>query len=152
MDLWRETEMALRDFIEEVSARNLGPDWQQRLPLMNGKEQIGRILNEARQVQAKDQRSFGNCSPRLLDYLYPMELWDIVVAQWNAFAPVMPISGRHGDAQKKYWRERFELFAKIRNPQMHHRDFVIPQSEMTTATGYCQEILKVLRRDSANLV
>lgn len=150
MDLWRETEIGLRDFIEEVSARTLGQDWQQRLPGMPGKEQIERIFDEARRLQAKDQRSFGTCSPRLLDYLYPMELWDIVVAQWNVFAPLLPVSGLQGNAQKTYWRERFQLFAKIRNPQMHHRDLVIPQSEMTTATGYCQEILKVLRSDRSN--
>jgi hypothetical protein len=148
MNLWRETEVALRDFVEGVTAKSIGPEWERKVASMSGKEQTGKILDAARQLQQKDQRSFGNCSPRLLDYLYPMELWDIIVAQWNVFAPLLPVSGLQGNAQKTYWRERFQLFAKVRNPQMHHRDQVIPASELTTATGYCQELLAVVRAAS----
>ena len=148
MNLWRETEVAIRDFVEGVTVKNLGPDWERKIASMPGKEQIAKILDSARQLQQKDTRSFGNCSPRLLDYLYPMELWDIIAAQWNIFAPVLPVSGLVGNAQKAHWRERFELFSKVRNPQMHHREQVIPASELTTASGYCQELLSTVRASS----
>jgi hypothetical protein len=145
MNLWRETEVALRDFVEGVSIKSLGVAWERKIASIPGKEQIKKILESARQLQQKDTRSFGNCSPRLLDYLYPMELWDIIVAQWNVFAPMLPVSGLQGNAQKGYWRERFELFSKVRNPQMYHREQVIPASELTTASGYCQELLSTVR-------
>jgi hypothetical protein len=88
-------------------------------------------------ARAKEQRSFGDAYPRrLLDYSYPMELWEVVTLQWQDFRGLF---GR----DKAYWAERFSVIAKVRNPVAHNRDAVVPAALLTTAQGYCLELMQV---------
>ena len=145
MDLWRETEVGLRDFVQAVLIKEIGDNWEADLTTRHGAEHLVAIFNSARLIQERDKRSFGDCSPRVLDYLYPLDLWEVIAVYWSVFAVLLPVSGLQGKAQKSYWRQRFDLFAKVRNPTMHHRLEVIPASQVTTATGYCRELLERIR-------
>lgn len=147
LDLWRETEVAARDTIEEVLCAKLGREWES---LIGQDSKLKDTFDDARAKQEKDQRSFGQSSSRLLDYLYPMGLWSIIETYWSDFSAMLPVKGLQGN-HKHYWRQRFELFARVRNPTMHHRDEVIPRSTITTAGGYCQQILEALRKAPQSL-
>lgn len=143
MDLWRETEVAVRDFVEATGMKHFGTEWEEAT--VSGRPDLKTFFESARDLQARDVRSFGNCSPRLLDYFYPMELWEIISAHWKVFAAYFPVPGRQGAAQRQYWRDRFEVFAKVRTPKMHHRDHVVSHSEATMASAFCQQILDRIR-------
>jgi hypothetical protein len=136
-ELWSETEIELRKFIDGICRRQHGQDWLMSLVQQNkGNLQI--ILDDLLKKMNSDKRVFGNnASDRLLDYSYPMQLWDIISAEWNIFRPVLK-------RDKSYWRERFELLASIRNPHAHNRGFVVPECKINLAEVYCKEILNAI--------
>jgi len=137
-ELWRTTELALRDFIESRCQEALGANWHDVLGKRHPKS-VGAIFDGCQERMAKDKKLFGlNASERLLDYAYPMQLWEIISAAWENFNSSFK-------REKNYWKERFALLAKVRTPYAHSRDFVIPEHEITNAQGYCQEILSVIK-------
>ena len=140
-DVWRETESGLRDLIEEVLGDALGAEWLSKLA-----SQAPAVATKAeswRSAREREQRVFGDDTPRrLLDYSYPMELWEVMAQRWADFRGIL---GR----DKAYWTERFGVIAKVRNPVAHNREAVIPEATLTQARGYCQEIRERLRTRAA---
>ncbi len=135
--LWRDTERKLRVAISEVMEQEYGTeDWIPKLEKARPKLQA--MLDRCRQAQEKEKKSFGGrASNNLLDFTYPQNLLDIMSAHWGCFESIL-------GQNKKYWADRFQLLAKLRNPMAHTRDEVIKPFERQVAEGYCREILHLL--------
>jgi len=92
-----------------------------------------------RAAQDKERRTFGAlASVDLLDFTYPMDLFDLIRTHWSSFQPVL---GR----DVNYWAQRFGLLAKVRNPMAHNRSHVVSATDRQVATGFCTELLDLLR-------
>ncbi len=134
--LWRDTEKKLRLLITEIMEIEYGEDWVSKLEKL--RPNLKNMINRCLQAQEKEKKSFGGrASTNLLDFTYPMDLYDIIAAHWNSFGKIIK-------QDKKYWQDRFQLLAKLRNPMAHIRDEVIQEHERQIAEGYCQEILCIL--------
>ncbi|MBI1763515.1 MAG: AAA family ATPase [Acidobacteria bacterium] len=138
-ELLGKTERALRDYIEEICVSKHGSAWldtlKQRCP------SIETMLTQSapEQKREKERRNFGDgAAERLLDYLYPMDLWVIISGAWELFEEPL------GNKEKSYWSERFTHLAKVRTPTMHSREHKLRESVLLTAQGYCQEILELI--------
>lgn len=141
-ELWHQTESALRDFIENVYISALGDNWL--ATILNRHKSVKAIfespLRESpEKMRDKERKNFGNgASDRLLDYMYPMDYWTLISAEWALFKDQL------GNKERGYWNDRFTLLAKIRTPTMHTREHNIPKHILTTAQGYCEELLALI--------
>lgn len=136
VEIWGLTENALRGLIQSVCETNLGPQWLNELQRRQG---LAGILDRCRVRMENEQRHFGlTASDRLLEYSYPMDLGEIIFSEWQHFRGLFK-------KDKAYWKERFVLLTKVRNPSAHSREHIVPDYEMTTAQGYCKELLDLIR-------
>lgn len=140
-ELWHQTESALRDFIENVYFSAFGDNWMEII--LNRHKSVKAIFEPPREspekIRDKEKKNFGNgASDRLLDYMYPMDYWTLINAEWPMFKDQL------GNKEKAYWNERFTLLAKIRTPTMHSREHNIPKHVLITAQGYCEELLSLI--------
>lgn len=134
--LWRDAERALRDCIEDTLSKALGVDWLAKLRRRN--PTLEEKLKEPEERRTREAAHFPLAvSIRLLDYTYPKDLIAIISREWGHFSPAF---GR----DKKYWNDRFDLLAKVRSPDAHHRDGVVSDVDRSLAQGYCKELLEVL--------
>ena len=143
--IWRDTEKALRQLITETMLEKYGERWVERLEKQHPRfrkedPKTGNpgIFEQCRIVRQKDEKLFGNrASQNLIDYTYPMQLFEIILAEWNSFKDIF---GR----DKQYWNQRAEFIAKIRNPLAHNREEALQEYELKIAEGYCEEILDAI--------
>jgi Swt1-like HEPN len=134
--LWRDTEKKLRSLITEIMKTEYGENWATQLEISRPK--LKAIIDKCRELQEREKKSFGGrASNNLLDFTYPIDLYNIIATHWNLFENILKYD-------KKYWSDRFQLLAKLRNPMAHVRDEVIQQYERQIAEGYCQEIFSRL--------
>ncbi|MGK5092028.1 ATP-binding protein [Deltaproteobacteria bacterium TL4] len=141
--LWSETEILIRETIASVCENSLGDEWTNKLKQRNNS--LPKLINDCEEKIGQELKSFGiNASNQWLDYTYPNDLWSIISSEWgNGFQEILE---RHEQQKnKKYWNERFQLLAKIRNPIAHNREQSISESDLTLAQAYCQELLSRLR-------
>ena len=140
--IWRDTEKVLRQLITETMLDKYGERWVERLekqhPRFSRKNpktgNLG-IFEQCRIARQKDEKLFGNrASQNLIDYTYPMQLFEIILAEWDSFKGIF---GR----DKQYWNQRAEFIAKVRNPLAHNREEALQEYELKIAEGYCEEIL-----------
>lgn len=150
--IWRDTEKALRQLITETMLEEYGERWVERLEKQhprfrrkNPKTGEPGIFEQCRIARQKDEKLFGNrASQNLIDFTYPMQLFEIILAEWNRFKDIF---GR----DKQYWNQRAEFIAKIRNPLAHNREEALQEYELKIAEGYCEEVLDAMReRDTHN--
>ena len=136
-DKWSETEKALRSLIETKYEQKYGEDWLNHIASKNSA--IQKLICDCQAKFDKDKRDFGlNISARLLDYTYPMNLWDLICWGWgDVFSPVFK--------DKKYWKERFELLNLVRNPYAHNRPYVVDENKLSLAQIYCKEIQELIK-------
>jgi hypothetical protein len=138
--LWRDTESAIREHIQEVCERAYGQDWIETLVSRHGS--VAKILGECRAKRKKEESNFGlAASLNVLDYSYPMDLWCILSCEWDLFRRIF-------QKEKRYWSDRFAHLSKVRTPTAHSREIVIPDHEVVLAQAYCKEILMLLRGGS----
>ncbi|MEH1785713.1 MAG: ATP-binding protein [Nostoc sp.] len=131
--LWRDTERKLRLLITEIMETEYGENWVAQLE--KSRPKLKPIMDKCREAQEREKKSFGGrASTNLLDFTYPMDLYNILAGSWSSFDKIL-------NQDKKYWSDRFQLLAKLRNPMAHIRDEVIQEHERQIAEGYCQEIL-----------
>jgi len=135
--VWQDTEKALRQLITTVMIEKYGENWieqrEQKLP------KLKTLFDSCRKAQQSEIKTFkSRASQNLLDFTYPKELFDIVFAEWENFKSVF-------GKDKRYWDERANLLAKVRNPLAHNRDGVIQAYERQIAEGFCNEILMLVR-------
>ena len=134
--IWRDTEKGLRRLITITMLAKYGEHWIGQLE--KDHSQLKGIFEQCRRIQHKDKDLFSNrASQNLIDYTYPMQLFEIILAEWNSFKDIF---GR----DKQYWNQRAEFIAKIRNPLAHNREEALQEYELKTAEGYCEEILDAI--------
>ncbi|MBQ1027982.1 AAA family ATPase [Micromonospora sp. C95] len=133
---WIEVESGLRELLETTLSRALGADWPAELCRVRPK--LADMLSRCAQMRDREQHTFGQrASTRLLDFTYPRDLYDIVAARWDLFGSVF-------GHDKRYWNDRFELLAKVRNPMAHNRMLMVTPTERNLFQSYCMEILDML--------
>ena len=79
--LWRETEQALREYLDRGLKDRFGPDWPDNLGKARPKfqENIGHWRGE----REKERRRFGDrAESSLLAYTYPMQLFELMAGDW----------------------------------------------------------------------
>ncbi len=135
-ELWSETEKGLRNLIEEKYEQKYGIDWLTFIASKN--TAIQRLISDCQVKLEKDKRDFGlNFSARLLDYTYPMDLWNLIIWGWgDVFSPVFKDKAR--------WKEKFDLLNLVRNPYAHNRPYVVDENKLLLAQVYCKEIKSLL--------
>ena len=137
VDLWRDTEVALRATIADVYFRELGQEWIEVITKRH--VALRPIIDSSVDRMNREKNNFGNEAPvTVLDYCYPLDLWRFIVAEWSYFSSTL---GR----TKDYWNQRFTHLAKVRTPTAHNRQFVLPAHEIKLAQAYCEEVLTRLR-------
>jgi len=113
--------------------RVLGSDWDKRIVAEDRK--LESLIVELDQKRQREQRNFGRAaSDELLDFTYPMDLFNIIRLRWKEFEPTFGES-------TAYWRERFHLLAQVRAPLAHNR--VVARAARERAEEVCTEILDV---------
>ncbi len=137
--LWSTTEIELRSIIKEFLFDKYGEDWVDKFVKGNPKKTIS--IDNLKFAMNKNIKSFGEkASSHLVDYTYPAELFDCFMStDWKWFKKIF---GR----EAYDWKPKFELLSEIRNPLAHNNRGFLPQSKLNTATGYCQEILSLIKK------
>lgn len=134
--IWRETEIALRTVICDKMQEKYGQQWIEGLE--RARPNLKSMFDRCRDAQKKEKTLFGSrASHNLIDFTYPQELFSIIFCEWDTFKSIL-------GKDKKYWSDRAQFLAKIRNPLAHNRDDVLYDFERQIAEGYCNEILTVL--------
>lgn len=129
-EMWKETELALRNFIECVCQEHFGNDWLEVLTKRH--KAVASLKEQCQKNMEKERRCFGpSASGRILEYTYPNQLWELISAEWAVFGPLL-------GKDKSYWCERFNQLSKVRTPTAHNR--IVPDHEIVIAEGYCKEL------------
>jgi hypothetical protein len=133
--LWRDTERALRDALETLLTSTFGEPWPSALK--RARPNLARLIEELEDKLRKEQVRFGQRAVSgLLAYTYPLELYQLMAADWPQLGE--PLLGR----DKQGWGVKFTLLSKVRTPLAHNRDEAVDPSERIQAEGICREILQ----------
>lgn len=136
--LWRDTERSLRDSIDSLLRSRFGADWENELKKSRPKLQP--LLDACHDTMTKEQARFGvRAAPTLLAYAYPMDLFQIMAADWSALGD--PLLG----PDKQAWSVKFGVLGKVRTPLAHNRDEAVTDGERLQAEGICKELLGRIR-------
>lgn len=134
--LWRKTETALRQVITERMIEQYGAEWIEIL--YKSRPNLQPAIDRCRDAQRREEISFGSKASRnLIDFANPMDLFDIIFAEWSVFRDIL-------GKDKNYWGQRAQFLSKIRTPLAHNRDQSLYDYERQIAEGYCKEILASL--------
>ncbi len=128
----------LRLLITKRMIETYGDDWVAALEDKYPKLKKN-IFDKCRERQAKEVKNFGNrATQNLIDLTYPVDLFDVIFADWGTFRDVL-------GKDPGYWSSHKKLLGKVRTPVAHSRDELLTEYERLTAEGYCREILAVVR-------
>lgn len=139
--LWSEVENELRLLVKKYLNEKYGDDWENKYITQNKQKGAESFIQEKREMRTKNKRSFGNkASNDLVDYTYPMELFDRFIAlDWGWSLSVF-------GKQKNDWKPIFEHLGRIRNPLAHNNPSFLTDSDKSIAEGYCKNILEKINR------
>ncbi|MFG2042345.1 hypothetical protein [Dactylosporangium sp. NPDC048998] len=130
--LWLDCEVGLRRLIRSVlGAAADGGDYLALLP-----DSMRKVVGKARERQAKDV-AVADLLLDTVDYLYPVDLFQIIVVRWDLFGPVV------GET-RQLWQGRGEAVTRARNEVMHIRP--IPGGVRLPAQSAATAIVETLRR------
>ena len=132
--LWRDTERAIRAVLEEGLEQVYGSDWPDRLA--KSRPKLRPVIDGCQEKRERERRLFARASSSLLAYMYPMDLYTLMVANWPRLAE--SLLGR----DKQGWAAKFSLLAKVRTPLAHNREEAVSEAERVQAEGVCREILQ----------
>jgi len=136
--LWRDTERVLREVLERQLEKTFGGAWPDAL--VKARPKVERLIEACQEKRGREQKSFGaRAAPSLLAYTYPMDLYQLMTADWTALAE--PLLGR----DKQGWAVKFAVLSKVRTPLAHNREEAVDDGERTQAEGVCREILERYR-------
>jgi len=144
--IWRDTECALRTFIDSVLTKesNYNSNWQTEL--CKGNRDIRKIIDNANRTMEREAKNFPNhASQFLLDYAYPDDLWKIMSNQWAIFKNHFK-RGYTDDEDYDYWDKCFRLLGRVRNPEAHNRPRSVPEDERSASKRYCRELLQFIQK------
>jgi len=132
--LWRDTERVLREGLERALSQRFGDEWVREVK--NARPKLRGLIEGCEQLMAKEQARFGvRASSSLLAYTYPMDLFNLMAADWSALGE--PLLG----PDKQGWSIKFGVLAKVRTPLAHNREEAVEEGERLQAEGICREIL-----------
>jgi len=133
---WSATERMLRGIVGEQFRTKHGEHWINRLEAAYNKTKD--VFQICRKNMDKEINKFGSyASTDILDYTYPMDLWQLIECDWPLFQSILK-------KDKNYWRARFETLSKVRTPLAHSRESCLPPHLLQEAQAYCLEIKQVL--------
>jgi len=136
--LWNQTEKLLRKIITLKLENKYGKNWIDKIE--KSKPNLKRIFDKSREAMLKEKRSFGyQISDNLLDYTYPVDLFQIILSEWDVFGSIL-------GKDKNYWNARASLLGKIRTPLAHNRFDGLSKDIYKIAEGYCEEIVRIIRK------
>lgn len=143
-DLWyllKNTEKKLRELISTKLQQHYGSNWEQEL------ERFARATNKyddwiaARERELRNFRQY-NETPvlPLIEYSYIGDLGVMICysSWWNYFKVVF--------GEKQWVDEQIRTLSRVRNPQAHFRDDVIPENEVERARVSCRDLLMKIER------
>jgi len=142
--LWRDTERALRDVLESGLQQAFGAAWPEAL--VKARPKLKSVIDGCIEKQEREQKRFGaSAAQSLLAYTYPMDLYQLMGADWGKLGE--PLLG----SDKQAWSVKFGVLSKVRTPLAHNRQEAVGDGDRTTAEGICREILERHRKleDSA---
>jgi hypothetical protein len=130
--LWLDCEVGLRRLIRAVlGAAADGGDCLSLLP-----DSMRKVVGMARDRQAKDV-AVADLMLDTVDYLYPADLFQIIVVRWDLFGPII------GET-RPVWQSRGEAVIRARNQVMHIRP--LPGGVRLLAQSATTAIVETLRR------
>ena len=132
--LWRDTERALREVLERNLEQVHGSDWPKRLA--KARPKLRPMIEKCQAAREQERKQFGQASASILAYTYPMQLYELMTADWRSFAE--PLLGR----DKQDWATNFKVLAKVRNPLAHNREEAVTEADRKQAEGICHAILE----------
>lgn len=131
--IWSQTERELRSVLTQFVVERFGNNWPDKL--RKARPNLEKMIEMWQSNQAKEHTTFGaRASTNLLDFTYPLDLFEIMKTDWNWFRPVF--GGQAND-----WRQAFETLSRVRTPLAHNRDATIYESDRLKAQGICRDIL-----------
>lgn len=138
--LWHETEKCIRSFIENICSEAYGENWLNMLKARH--KSVSETIDECEKRLELEKKKFPLAGMQyILYYTYPMDLWQIISAEWQIFSPKL----KH---DKNYWAQRFQHLAKIRTPTAHIREYVIPEQDVMLAQAMCKELIDLTNQIS----
>lgn len=136
-ETWNAVENGVRGLVERTFQAKYGEDWPSAC--RRSHPEIGDIIDRCTEMREYEQRNFGRrASTRLIDFTYPGDLFDLMSSHWGLFAPIMK-------KNKQYWRERFVLLKKVRNPMAHSRAHSVGAADLKLFDVYCTELLELIK-------
>lgn len=134
--LWRQTERALRLGLQARLEIVYGTGWPTKL--IAGKPRLKDLVLRCQRDYDRDigRGTASDESVSLLSYTYPMELYELMCADWKRLG--RPLLGD----DKGEWSIKFSALARIRTPLAHNRDEGVGVSQRVYAEGVCHEILE----------
>ena len=136
--LWCDTERLLRDAIATLLQERFGEDWKEEIK--KSRPKLRGLIEGCEAKLAKEKARFGErAASSVLAYTYPMDLFQIMAADWPALAE--PLLG----SDKQGWSVKFSVLAKVRTPLAHNRDEAVTEAERIQAEGICREIISRIR-------
>lgn len=132
--LWTETEIKLRDSILKHLVEKYGENWEERFIKANPNKQS--LIENLKRNRDKEKKSFPDTySINLLDFTYPADLFDgFMQTDWAWFSNIF-------GKQLNYWKLKFDLLAKVRNPLAHNKENILRDFEKQNTIGFCGEII-----------
>lgn len=135
-ELWSQTEIGIRTLVLSTLVREYGDEWVEQVSASS--DGIRKRLGRMAERRARGEDLFAEESGSILEYANPRDLFALIFLRWDLFAPSL-------GKTKGYWEERFELLASVRNAEAHNRSLPLASAQLTIATGYCEEIVGILR-------
>lgn len=131
--LFSEFEKEMRELIRILMIREHGTEWHKEFRKRE-------LILELEAVRSEAMRSFKNtATDDLLSYTYPRHFFEgFIASNWKLFVPILK-------KDKAYWNQAFGHLTKIRNPLAHNNPNFLSESDRNLATGYCQEVLSLIR-------
>jgi len=138
--LWTETEISLRNLIKDNLRNSYGELWEKEFIEKHPNKENS--LKELEKTMLKNKKNFSeNASSHLVDYTYPKDMYDIFISSdWSTvYCHVF-------EGQKKDWIKKFKILAKVRNPIAHNNEYFLNNNDKNIAIGYCEEIIRLLKK------
>ena len=140
-DIWTSCENHLRDIVDFVLKNICKGNWEDQTDtIFQHKKNLLEVFHEVQYRKNREFANFGyNPNVRILDYLYPVNLWEIIIDKWNDFAIFFA-------ENKEYWNKRFAFFQQIRAPLAHVRPYIVRNEATIQLKKYADEVAMVHKK------
>lgn len=147
--LWgliRQTERELRRLIENIFQENEAQGWEYKLekvarqiPLKGGYPTLYDSWLAKRDSERNSFRNYDDIPILpILDYSYIGELGQIISKEWRLFKPIF--------YEPAFINKVVSEISRVRNPEAHFREDIIPENEFERARVACRDVLNAILR------